>query len=202
VTSSDSGSDEPGGSGNDDQQLPPTHQPYGQNPYGAPGQQPPAYGQNPYEQNPYGQQQPYGTPPPPQNPYGQQPYGQQPGYGQQPYGQQPYGQQPGYGYGTPAPANHPSATTALVLSLIGLAGIAFCGGITLVLSPFAWRSGAKAVREIDANPGMYGGRDQANAGRIMGIIGTVLLAIGIIGLIGLFALAFASDSASTAVPVR
>ena len=50
-----------------------------------------------------------------------------------------------------------------MLSLIGLAGIAFCGGITLVLSPFAWRIGAKAVREIDANPGIYGGRDQANA---------------------------------------
>ncbi len=198
MTSSDSGSDEPGGSGNDDQQLPPTHQPYGQNPYGAPGQQPPAYGQNPYEQGPPGQQ-PYGAPPPPQNPYGQTPYGQQP-YGQQPYGQQPYGQQPGYGYGAPAPANHPSATTALVLSLIGLAGIAFCGGITLVLSPFAWRTGAKAVREIDANPGMYAGRDQANAGRIMGIIGTVLLVIGILGLIGLFALAFSSSS--TATPVQ
>ncbi|GAA2146215.1 hypothetical protein GCM10009844_21950 [Nocardioides koreensis] len=202
MTSSDSGSNEPGGSGNDDQQLPPTHQPYGQNPYGAPGQQPPAYGQNPYEQGPSGQQ-PYGTPPPAQNPYGQQqPYGQgQPPYGQQPYGQpygqQPYGQQPGYGYGAPAPANHPSATTALVLSLIGLVGIAFCGGITLVLSPFAWRTGAKAVREIDANPGMYGGRDQANAGRIMGIIGTVLLVIGIIGLIGLFSLAVVSSDTST-----
>lgn len=190
MTSSDSGSDERGGSGNDDQQLPPTHQPYGQNPYGAPGQQPPAYGQNPYEQGPYGQQ-PYGTPPPAQNPYGQQP-----GYGQPPYGQQPYGQQPGYGYGAPAPANHPSATTALVLSLIGLAGIAFCGGITLVLSPFAWRSGAKAVREIDANPGMYGGRDQANAGRIMGIIGTVLLALGVVLLIGLVVLAIVGSTTS------
>ena len=186
MTSSDSGSNEPGGNGNDDQQLPPTHQPYGQNPYGAPGQQPPAYGQNPYEQGPYGQQ-PYGTPPPAQNPYGQQ----------QPYGQQPYGQQPGYGYGMPTPANHPSATTALVLSLIGLAGVAFCGGITLVLSPFAWRTGARAVREIDANPGMYGGRDQANAGRIMGIIGTVLLVIGILLLVGLFSLAAVSSDTST-----
>src|SRR6476661_252433 len=170
------GPDESTGSGQGDSSLPPTHQPYGQqhqNPYGAPGQQPPAYGQQPY--------------------------------GQQPYGQPPYGQ-PGYGYGAPAPANHPSATTALVLSLIGLAGIALCGGITLVLSPFAWRTGAKAVREIDANPGMYGGRDQANAGRIMGIIGTVLLAIGVVLLIGLIALAIVgtatSSGTSTGVRVR
>ena len=205
MTSSDSGPNEPGGSGDDDQNLPPTHQPYGQNPYGAPGQQPPAYGQNPYgapgQQPPAYGQNPYGTPPgqPPygqQQPYGQQPYGQQQ-YGQQPYGQAPYGQQPGYGYGAAAPANHPSATTALVLSLIGLAGIAFCGGITLVLSPFAWRVGAKAVREIDANPGMYGGRDQANAGRIMGIIGTVLLVLGILGIIGLFAVAVSTSSSGT-----
>lgn len=164
------GPDEPTGSGQGDSSLPPTHQPYGQqNPYGAPGQQPPAYGQNPY-------------------------------------GQQPYGQQPGYGYGAPAPANHPSATIALVLSLIGLAGIALCGGITLVLSPFAWRTGAKAVSEIDANPGMYGGRDQANAGRIMGIIGTVLLAIGVVLLILLIALAVVgsttSSGTSTGVRVR
>ena len=45
------GPDESNGSGQGDSSLPPTHQPYGQqqqNPYGAPGQQPPAYGQNPY----------------------------------------------------------------------------------------------------------------------------------------------------------
>src|SRR6476469_1761992 len=174
------GPDESTGSGQGDSSLPPTHQPYGQqqqNPYGAPGQQPPPYGQNPYGQEPPAQ--------------GQPPYGQQP----PPYGQPPYGQPP-YGYGAPAAANHPSATTSLVLSLIGLAGIMFCGGITLVLSPFAWRIGAKAVREIDANPGMYGGRDQANAGRIMGIIGTVLLVIGLLGLIVLI-LGLAVSSSST-----
>ena len=171
MTSSDSG--EPSGPG-DDSSLPPTHQPYGQ------------------PQPPYGQPQPpYGQPQYPNQPYGQQPYGQQP-YGQP---QPPYGApQPGYGYGPPALPNHPSATTALVLSLIGLAGIAFCGGITLVLSPFAWQIGAKSVREIDANPGVYGGRDQANAGRIMGIIGTVLLVLGFLLLVGLIALVAASPS--------
>ena len=139
---------------------------------------------------------------PPSQPYGQPPYGQQPPYEQQPpYGQSPYGAQqyPAPGYGYPArPANHPSATTAMVLGLVGLAGILFCGGLTLVVSPFAWAIGGRAVREIDANPGMYGGRDQANAGRIMGIVGTVLLVLGFLALVVFIALAVSlSDTTTT-----
>ena len=186
MTSSDSGN-EPD---NPSEDLPPTHQPYGtpppppQNPYGSPPADQPA-------QPPYGQPQ-YGAPQYPQQP----PYGQ-PQYGQPQYGAPQYPQPPGYGhpgYGPGAPQNHPSATTALVLSIIGLAGVAFCGGLTLVLSPFAWRMGAKAVEEIDANPGAYGGRDQANAARIMGVIGTVLLVLGVLGIVGLIAVGVASGS--------
>ncbi len=120
----------------------------------------------------------YGSPQPP---YGQDPY-QQPQ--QQAHGQPPYPQAP-YGYGVPPVPQHPSATTAMVLGVVGLAGLMFCGGITLVLSPFAWHIGARAVREIDQDPRRYGGRDQANAGKITGIIGTVLLVIAIILVIGL-----------------
>lgn len=166
MTTSDSGDQNPS-----DGSMPPTHQPYGQQP-------PPS---NPYGEAP--QQNPYRQAPPPQQGYPPQGYAQP-------------GQAAGYGYGTPVAANHPSATTALVLSLIGLAGIVFCGGITLVLSPFAWRIGAKAVNEIDASQGQYGGRDQANAGKIMGLIGTVLLAIGvllIVGLVALFAVGVSSS---------
>ena len=75
----------------------------------------------------------------------------------------------------------------MVLGIVGLVGIAFCGGLTLVLSPFAWAIGRKAVREIDANPRRYGGRDKANAGKIMGIIGTVFLVLGIVAIIGIIA---------------
>jgi hypothetical protein len=195
VTSSEPGH-EPDQEPQRDENLPPTHQPYG-----TPAAPQSPYGQQPDDQNPYGQ-----------NPYGQEPgHGQEPGYGQSPYGQpdQPYGQG-GYapsGYGAPygygaAPANHPSATTALVLSLIGLAGIAFCGGITLVLSPFAWRIGARAVREIDASQGRLGGREQANAGRIMGIIGTVLLALGILLALALVALLVASGTSEISYGTR
>jgi hypothetical protein len=184
VTSSEPGH-EPDQDPQRDENLPPTHQPYGT----------PAAPQSPYGQDPYGQ-----------NPYDQNPYGQEPGYGQpgQPYGQGGYAPS---GYGAPdgygaAPANHPSATTALVLSLIGLAGIAFCGGVTLVLSPFAWRIGARAVREIDASQGRLGGREQANAGRIMGIIGTVLLALGILLALALVALLVASGTSEISYGTR
>lgn len=154
-------------------------------------------------ENPYGEQQPtppYGQPhegQPAPPPYGQAPYGQQP-YPQQPYPQQPY-PQAGYGQyaGPPAP-NHPSATTAMVLGIIALVGILACAGVTLVLSPFAWAIGGKAVKEIDAAPpGTYSGRDQANAGRIMGIVGTILLVLGVLAVVALIGLAVAVDSSSS-----
>jgi hypothetical protein len=167
VTTSDSGDNPDSGR---DESLPPTHQPYGQ----------PQQGQSPYGQPQQGQPE----------------YGQQ-SPAQPPYGQQPYGATPGYGHPGQAPANHPSATTALVLSLIGLVGIALCGGITLVLSPFAWRMGARAVREIDANPGMYAGRDQANAGRIMGLIGTVLLGLAVLAFVAAIALLMVASVSTT-----
>ena len=160
--------------------------------YGAP---PASGGTVPAPHNPYGstpQPNPYGAPPP-QNPYGAP--GPQPGYqppsnpypqpgsfdqyvAPNPYGAQPYGGYPA-GYGTAVP-DHPSATTAMVLGIIGLVGIALCGGITLVLSPFAWGIGRRAVREIDADPARYGGRDKANAGKVMGIIGTVILVLAVL----------------------
>lgn len=101
--------------------------------------------------------------------YGGPSYGQQPGPGQQP----PYGQQP-YGYGVPAYApKHPSATMAMVLGILGLV-------LCSVAAPFAWWIGAKAVREIDQSGGQYAGRGEALAGKIMGIIGSVLMILGIL----------------------
>ena len=141
-----------------------------------------------------GPENPYGAPQQP--PYGQQPP-QQPPYGQQP----PPQQQPPYGYSQPyqqAPPKHPSATTSMVLGIIGLAGILTCGGVTLVLSPFAWAIGSKAVKEIDAAPpGTVGGRDEANGGRIMGIIGTILLILGIVAVIAIIGLVVAVDSSTS-----
>jgi hypothetical protein len=98
-----------------------------------------------------------------------QPYGQPPQYGQpQQYGQQPYGQPP-VGY---AP-DHPKATTSLIL---GILGIVVCG----IIAPFAWQSGRRTLAEIDASQGQLGGRGAAQAGYVLGIIGTVLLGLGLL----------------------
>lgn len=127
----------------------------------------------------YGQQPPYGQPGYPQPPYGQ------PGYPQPPYGQ-PYAF-PGY-----AKPEHPQANTALIVGIIGLAGgLTFCG-VPLLASPFAWVIGQRAKNEIDRDPNRWGGRDHANTGMILGIIGTVLLALALVGVL-IFFLVLASD---------
>jgi hypothetical protein len=73
--------------------------------------------------------------------------------------------------------------TAFVLGIVGLAGaFVFCG-LPIVVSPFAWYFGNQALREIEDSGGALGGESQARAGQIMGIIGTVLLALGLLVLV-------------------
>ena len=102
---------------------------------------------------------------------------QQPSWetGQQ-FGRQETGGQYGQGLGSPAyyaAPDHPKALTALVL---GVLGVAFCG----VLGPFAWVIGKRSVDEIDASHGRLGGRIQAQAGYVLGIVATVLLVLGVL----------------------
>jgi uncharacterized membrane protein YjgN (DUF898 family) len=84
----------------------------------------------------------------------------------------PYGAPPVPAYGAFAP-DHPQATLVLVLGILGLV-------LCQVISPFAWVMGNRVVREIDASGGTIGGRGSANAGRICGIIGTVLIGLGLL----------------------
>jgi hypothetical protein len=123
-------------------------------------------------QDPYGEQQPYSDPTAPR-------YGQ-PEYGQPQSGQPAYGSPPGYPPAAYAP-DHPRATTALVL---GILGIVLCS----IASPFAWRIGKQTVREIDDSHGQLGGRGAAQAGYVMGIIGTVLLALYVLFIVGVLGL--------------
>jgi uncharacterized membrane protein YjgN (DUF898 family) len=76
----------------------------------------------------------------------------------------------------PMPPNNQKATTALVL---GILGVVVCG----VIAPFAWSIGGKAVQEIDASGGAWGGRTEANAGRILGMVGTALLVVGVLAFV-------------------
>jgi uncharacterized membrane protein YjgN (DUF898 family) len=102
------------------------------------------------------------------------PGGDQPPYDpNQPFGQGGYGQAPPPGgYGAQG-QTHPKATTSLVL---GIVSVVCCS----LAAPFAWSIGKKTVNEIDASGGRYEGRGQAQAGYILGIIGTVLLILAIL----------------------
>jgi hypothetical protein len=73
------------------------------------------------------------------------------------------------------------STTALVL---GILGIVVCG----ILGPFAWSIGSREVRAIDEGRRDPANRGSANAGKILGIVGTVFLGLGII--IGILVLLF------------
>jgi uncharacterized membrane protein YjgN (DUF898 family) len=81
-------------------------------------------------------------------------------------------------YAAPPP-NHPQATTVLVLGILSLV---VCG----IIGPFAWTMGNRVVSEIDASGGALGGRTEANVGRILGIVASVLL----IGMLLLVVLVF------------
>jgi hypothetical protein len=111
------------------------------------------------------------TPPP----YGQDPHGS-------PYPPQGYGQ-PYYPQGQHVPGQgptiHPQANTALVLGIVSLAGGMLCG-LPLLAGPFAWYTGRKVKREIEAAPQHYTGGSEAGAGMVLGIVSTVLLALGLL----------------------
>lgn len=105
--------------------------------------------------------------------------GQQPGMGQ-PWEQQPW--QPTYpppGYAAPGPylPDHPRATTSLVL---GILGVVLCQ----IAAPFAWVMGKRTLDEIDASQGTLGGRGAAQAGYILGIVGTVILGLFVLFFVG------------------
>lgn len=70
----------------------------------------------------------------------------------------------------------------MVLGIIALAGGAICM-FPILLSPFAWYFGAKARQEMAADPLRWSGQSEAQAGFILGIIGSVLLILGIAGLL-------------------
>lgn len=107
-------------------------------------------------------------PPPPYPPPGQGPAG---GYGSQ---------GPQYGYPPPGwRVEHPRGTAILVLGILSLV---VCG----LIGPFAWSMGNTALREIDANPGYYSNRGLVVAGRICGMVATILLIVGVVAIVLVF----------------
>lgn len=161
----------------------------------------PGQGQPPADQpEPTGPQQPYGQPgggqpggvgqgrpaapggyPQAGQGYGGAGYGGG-GYGGSGYGGGGYGQGPYYGGGFSAPEAE-KATPSMVLGIVSLVLIFFCGPAAPVTGIFAIVFGNRAIREIDASGGRLVGREKANAGRVMGWIATVLGILLVIGLI-------------------
>lgn len=77
------------------------------------------------------------------------------------------------------PSQYPEASQATTILVLGILGLVLCQ----VLGPFAWVMGNNEIAAIDAGRRPPEQRSTANAGRILGIIGTVLLGIGLVFLI-------------------
>ena len=87
--------------------------------------------------------------------------------------------------------DHPEGTKILVL---GILGVTLCN----ILAPFAWIVGNRVLREIDQSNGMMtGNRGLVVAGRILGIVGTVLLVLGCGAAILLIVVSATVDSSSS-----
>jgi hypothetical protein len=126
----------------------------------------------------------FGEPlPPPPPVVGQVPYGPPPGQEQWQAAWAPV-----YGAPVPGSLDHKGAKTALVLGIVSVASVVLALFCCLTLpgvfcAPFAWFTGARAKREIEAHPGTYGNLGSAVTGMWMGIVMSV---IGFL-VIGLFA---------------
>ncbi len=89
---------------------------------------------------------------------------------------------------------YPESSQATAALVLGIVGLVLCGGI---LSPVAWYLGHQEVRAIDAGRRDPMGRQTANAGRILGIIGTVLVGLGILFFVGFLVLAIFGAAVSS-----
>jgi hypothetical protein len=89
---------------------------------------------------------------------------------------------------------YPESSQATAALVLGIVGLILCGGL---LSPIAWYIGATEVRAINEGRRDPGGLQTANAGRILGIIGTVLVGLGILFFVGFLFLAIVGGVVSS-----
>jgi phosphotransferase system glucose/maltose/N-acetylglucosamine-specific IIC component len=90
-----------------------------------------------------------------------------------------------------ATTEHPEGTKVLILGILSLV---ICG----LLGPFAWVSGNRVLGEIDQSGGRYSNRSAVNAGRICGMVASILLVVGlVVGVI--FGVLAATNSDSSAL---
>ena len=130
-----------------------------------------------------GQPPQFGVPPqqggPPQQGFGQPGPGQ--GFGQPGPGQ-------GFGYGP----SYPEASQAVIALVVSIVGLTTCCGL---VCPVGWYLGSKEMEAIDAGRRDPAQRGMANAAKIIGIIGTVILVLAVLFYGGLIILGVAGAAA-------
>jgi hypothetical protein len=94
------------------------------------------------------------------------------------------------------PANPQNASNAVTALVLGILGIVLCP----LLGPVAWSLGHKAEQEVDASAGTLGGRGLATAGKVLGIIGTLLIVLVVVVIVFAYALGGGADTALTPTP--
>ncbi len=99
---------------------------------------------------------------------------------------------PQYGYRYPPPV-YPEESQATIVLVLGILGLVFCQ----LLSPVAWVMGKNELAAIDAGRRDPMKRDSANAGRILGIVGTALIILSLAVIAFFVVIALASSAAST-----
>jgi len=101
---------------------------------------------------------------------------------QPPSGEQPPPPYAQYSYG-PYSSEPPATSKATLALVLGIVGLTVCPGAASIP---AWIIGNEAVKEIDSSGGRLGGRSMAMAGKVTGIIGTALAALGILAIGAIF----------------
>ncbi len=104
-------------------------------------------------------------------------------------GPQPIATAPGVGVGGVPVSMYPESSQAVLALILSILGFVACCGITC---PIGWWLGdqeLKAIAEGRRDPSNQG---TANAGKIVGIIGTVLILLAVVGFVGISLLGAAS----------
>ena len=82
-----------------------------------------------------------------------------------------------------APRDHQGALIAFILGIFSVVGFA-------VVGPVAWIMASKALTEMDRpNAPVYTNRGLAVAAKVLGIIGTIFLALSMVAIVGVAAFA-------------
>jgi len=90
------------------------------------------------------------------------------------------------------PARYAEESQATIILVLGILSLVICG----LLGPVAWVMGNNEVQAVDAGRRPPEGRQMANIGRILGIIATALIVLGILFFIVVIAIGGLSAASS------